>query len=199
MDLDNLKIQFNKELSSAKTKDERTLVDILQRDSISVIDKISRSLRWEIMLSIFLTICAGIAAVLISYPSIKIYCSVFVMIGLAFIVVLYNLSKKISHSKNNTLPVKQNIQETLQLIKNYVRISYSINAALVPAFLIFAFYLRVYDDSLPTLLFTATNTFWLIIYAIALAALGIFLSKKYMDSLYGKHIRKLEENLSNFE
>ena len=106
MELDELKQQLNLKISTAKQ--QRSAVDIgglLKKDTLSVIQKIKRSLRIELILSIAFIAGSVFVVVADSAWSYKTYFSIFIFVAIAFALAIIILLKKLVVKLTELLPI----------------------------------------------------------------------------------------------
>lgn len=197
MELDELKKELNFKISSQHEVSAVDISSMLRNDTLSVIQKIQRSLRLEILISIlFVAVCAYM--VLFENAWIyNIYFSLFGLIGLVFIVVLLILLKK---TRNISIsPVKENIESVVLVIEQYAKRYLQFTVVLLP----FCFGLSLwlsYNDSERILKPMDLKSLIYISLTMLASGTGVyFFTKWYLKKLYGDYILQLKGLLIEFD
>ncbi len=202
MDLDELKYQLKNKLSTDHAGlSDQDIALLLTKKTISITDKLKRSLWIEIFCAIVVIIGFGWMGVFSSYWSFRIYFSVFAIFSAAFIFLLVYLLRRISKLSTTPLPVKSNLQTIVDIIEEFIKRYFQFTMALIPICFIFSFLLG-YSDPKPIpeaehfakhYLSSPTQVIiFMMIYTLFLVAGVYYFTKWYLKKLYGKHIVQLK-------
>src|SRR5215831_970398 len=147
MELDELKILFKEKMSGKHaTKSEDDILLILAGKTHSVIGKLKRSLRIELVACVIFTVgCVAVA--LLAVPVwLKIYFFVFAILCALFFPVLWFLLQKTRKLSNGILPVKTNLELIIKILNEYVKRYFQLTMLLIPVSLLVAI-LLIYIDA----------------------------------------------------
>ncbi len=203
MELDELKSLINYKLATDHTsRSAEDIAALLTKKTVSVIDKLKRSLWIEIICCVF--VIAGFAYLGIAgpYHSFHIYFSVFAVLSVVFLGIIIYLLRRTNQLSATALPIKSNLQAIVTLIEEFTKRYFQFTMALIPVCFIFAFLLG-YNESeqIPTIDSFAKKHFsavWqIIVFSIgymALLSVGIYyFTKWYIRKLYGRIVDQLRE------
>jgi len=203
MELDDLKYQLKNKLSSDKaSRSQEDIAALLTKKTSSVTGKLKRSLRIEIICCIIIIIAFGYIGIAGGYQSLRIYFSVFAVLGVAFLALLVYLYRRIFRISGTSLPVKSNLQTIVKIIEEFVKRYFQFTMALIPVCFIFSL-LLIYNDPHPVnevgqiakshLRHPWRVTIFLFVYMSA-SGVGIYyFTKWYLKKLYGKYLIQLKE------
>ncbi len=211
MELDELKILLKEQpvqIQVVKSADE--IAFMLTNKTRSITGKLRRSLRIEILCCYAAVILCAAAAVFGTYSSLRIYFAVFFIFSLLFLPFLYRLLKKINQfSGGNTLPVKENLQSLLILLKTFVKRYFQITMFLVPACLVFSLLLGYNDSSLqgpdlenllsPNINANTLKAVILIAYLAIFSVAMYYFTRWYLKKLYGDYLHQLQSLIKELE
>lgn len=203
MELDELKILLNDKMQQAPaTKSALEINMLLDRRTQSVMSKIKRSLILELITTVIFMIMCALVAAYGSYDSIRIYFGIFAFVCALFIPLLYALLKKTQKLGNADLPVKDNLQSVIRLVKDYIKRYFQLTIALIPVSLITAFVLGYNDASLnsvnssnpfvPNFIGSTLKISLLSIYVVLFSVGMYYFTKWYLKKLYGNYVQQLE-------
>ncbi len=203
MELDELKSLINHKLSTDHTtRSAEDIAALLTKRTGSVIDKLKRSLRIEIiscLVVIALFFYLGFAG---GYRSLQIYFSVFGVLSFVFLGFIIYLLRRTIQLSATTLPVKSNLQTIVDIIQEFSRRYFQFSMALIPVCLTFSFILGYNEPQpIPEVDRVAKNLFsakWQVfvfagVYVIALSVGVYYFTKWYLRKLYGRYIDELKE------
>ncbi len=196
MELDELKkIDFNalpKHVVSAAD-----IASMLKNDTVSIVHKIQRSLKLEIIISIlFVAVCAY----MIFFENNRIYniyFGLFGIIGLVFIIVLLFLFKKTTNL--SVTPIRNNIESIVSIIDQYIKRYMQFTVVLLP----FCFGLSLwlsYND--PERILKPMDTSSVMYISLTMLAIGTgvyFFTKWYLRKLYGNYLQQLKSIAKEFD
>lgn len=203
MELDDLKYQLTQKLSTDHT--ERSGADfaqLLTRKTVSVIDKLKRSLWLEILFCLPVILLFSYIGITSRYPSMQIYFSVFTVVMGVFMFLLIYLLRKINHLSNTLLPVKSNLETIVSITEEFVKRYFQFIMVLIPVCFVFSFLLGYYEPNripeLDRLSEKIVNRGWklillLIAYFVGLSAGTYYLTKWYLKKLYGNYLEQLKK------
>lgn len=197
MELDELKKELNFKIAS---QHEHSAVDIrsmLKNDTLSVVQKIQRSIRLEIVISIlFVAVC--VYMVLFENTWIyNIYFTLFGITGLIFIIVLLMLFKK---TKNISFsPVKENIESVVLIIDQYVKRYLQFTVVLLPFCFGLSLWLSYNDPERILKPMDLSSGFYISLTMLAIGTGVYFFTKWYLKKLYGDYVLQLKYMLKEIE
>lgn len=202
MELEELKNIWKSSETGFKPKDETEIASMLKGRSLSIIDKLKRNVRFELGLTLIISICLLIYALTLPAGSPKWTSIAILLMCLAY--VIYYIKKMILLNRFD--PATENIRANLvSLIENlsgylkFYRRSYTV---FYPVFfcvgLLFGGMERGADEFFNNLLRPRT-----IIYVTIMATLfylvSTWLVNWYLKKLYGNHLEKLEKLLKDIQ
>ena len=139
MELYEIKDLLNKKLETDHLyRSEADIATLLTKKANSVLVKIRKSLWFEIISAIIITIAFGLISITSKYHSIQIYFSVFTLVFIPFTIIFIFLLKKTSTIDNN-LPVKSNLQSIVNILEEFMKRYFQFTMALIPICLVFSF------------------------------------------------------------
>ena len=203
MELDDLKYQLTQKLSTDHA--ERSGADfaqLLTRKTVSVIDKLKRSLWLEILFCLPFIFLFGYIGVTSGYHSMQIYFSVFTVVTGVFMVLLIYLLRKINRLSNTLLPVKSNLETIVSITEEFVKRYFQFTMALIPICFVFSFLLGYYEPNripeLDSISEKIVNRGWklilvLTVYFVGLTAGIYYFAKWYLKKLYGNYLEQLKK------
>ncbi len=203
MELDELKYQLKDKLSTDHTgRSDADIALLLTKRTASVTDKLKKSLWLEIFLCILMLLVFGAISIISKQSSLRIYFSVFTIVGIVFLLVVIYLLRRTKKLSSTTLPVKSNLQSIVRLIEEFTRRYFQITMALIPICFIFALLLAYQEKHLqdPSAPFPGGHYFsslwqvvlFVIAYMFVLAIVAFYFTKWYLKKLYGKYVQQLK-------
>ena len=207
MNLDELKIQLNQKLEanndSVKTVAE--LQHILHTKSTSIIQKIKRSVVFEIVSTIVFFITFSAVYIYSKQRGIAIYFGSFALLCVPFGFVLFYLYKRINSHLNSSFDIKSNLVKLHLLIKEFCKRYFQFTIALIPVAFIFSIFIGL-DFSETDKSYGASNTTnhinknlfygFLVGYLLAVGFGIYYFTKWYLKKLYGNYLTELEALIS---
>jgi hypothetical protein len=199
MELDELKQQLNQQI--AATRQERSVPEIaalLKKDAASVIQKIKRSLRIELLLTVVFTTGCALAVAFIDRWAYATFLTGFGLLGLMVSAALFYLLWKTNKPGSSALTVRNNLETIISIIRQYTWLYLRLGMGLLPLSFGLAFWLSYNDPS------AVSKPIRWDIFAYMLAALfalgyGSFrFTKWYLRKLYGHYVAQLEAMLKEF-
>jgi hypothetical protein len=205
MELDEIKDLLNQKLETNHLhRSEADFAALLTKKANSVLAKIQKSLWFEIISAIVITIAFALIAFTSKYESIKIYFSVFTFVFIPFTIVFIFLLKKTSTIDNN-LPVKSNLLSIVNILEEFMKRYFQFTMALIPICLVFSFALG-YTEKEPihfmdNLITAYKPTFSLVlvftfVYVIGLVVGVYYFTKWYLKKMYGKYVAELKNYIN---
>jgi len=205
MELDEIKDLLNKKLETDHLhRSDADFASLLTKKANSVLIKIRKSLWFEIISAIVITIAFALIAFTSKYNSIQIYFSVFTLVFIPFTIVFIFLLKKTSTIDSN-LPVKSNLQSIVNILEEFTKRYYQFTMALIPICFIFSFALGYTEKEPVEFLDTVIGKYkpsisWILIftflYVIALTVGVSYFTKWYLKKLYGKYVDELKNYIN---
>ncbi len=211
MELDELKIQLQQHFEAYHPeKSVENIASLLHYDSMPIIDKIKRSLQFEIGINICFIAILLYLTFHTSTQSFKVFFGVFALLSTIFSGILFFLFKQAHNLTSGSLPVKNSIQELYDIIRRYTLKYTQFTMGLLPVFFIISFVVGYRQtllgedwefDTLTTG-FSGNPTFLLPAIAITVIAFLIsifFFTRWYLKKLYGNYLAELKILLDEFE
>ncbi|MFP5042409.1 hypothetical protein [Parasediminibacterium sp. JCM 36343] len=203
MELEELKqyLQNKQPQKEAASKPVESLASLIRTNPKSPINKIKKSLLFEMWFTVTLVIAVGYAISVTHIWSLRTYLIIVLLFGIACLIPLNKSAKKINRLSNTVLPVKENLQEIHDIMKAFVKRYLQFTMGLIPVFFILAFSLGFYEgrtNVVPqyekyTHYFTSTSQVlvFLVLYIVFLTVGMYYFTKWYLKKLYGKYIEEL--------
>jgi hypothetical protein len=205
MELDDLKNRLNIELGKPTVK---PLTLALKGKTTHILSKLKRTVLIELVLTSFCIIAFIAIALFAEWKAHRIYFGTFGIILAFFIPINYYLLKRITALQAANIPVKENLQKLITLIRAYIKKYFQFTMALVPLCTIYAGFLsytyRVQSVGVAPLLQHNDVHLFTKLMLIAFALMGFlalcyFLTKWYLKKMYGNYITQLENSLAELE
>jgi|688.fasta_scaffold91781_3 hypothetical protein len=205
MELDELKKSLNKKFETDHLlRSEEDFAILLQQKANSVISKIRRSLRFEIISCIVMLLIFATIGFTTKYNSLRIYFISFTVVFIPFTYVFIYLMKK-TNQVNNDTPVRAHLQSIVTLLEEFVKRYFQFIMVLIPVCCIFSSILG-YTEKQPikeidSFISAYHPKAWIIItgalvYIIGLAVGLYYFTKWHLRKLYGKYIIQLKACIS---
>lgn len=206
MELEQLKNIWTRDTGQQDKKNE-DLLQLLNKPSNSPIAKMKRNLRFELIAVIILY---GLTVVYYFFAfegRMKELSWFMLLLGGFFVVYYYMKNKLLNNMQCVACRVKSNLELQLGTLEKYVRFYLIAGNVIFPLSLLFVGYVGffLYPERLhspKTLLGSPAMQSLAIKYLIATVVLSIavyFLNKWYVNRLYGRHVKKLKEILSEMK
>jgi MFS family permease len=204
MDLDELKQHLkNQEVTTTQQeKSAEALSLLLKNNQQSPINKIKRSLVFEIVCTALILIPCFYVVLFTKIWSLRVYFLVLLVICIYLGIHLVLFLRKINRLNNTVLPVKKNIEQVYARTKNYVKRSFQVTMGMLPVFFVLAFSLGFYEGKTGDVAqydklvqhFTSLNQIVILTLAyIILTSIGMYyFTKWYLKKLYGKYLEELK-------
>ena len=207
MELDQWK-EIWKEEGESPSNDARKLKLLLEKKSNSPVAKMKRNLKMELWL-IIISYGAMILFYFIAFKGQLSEVSWFMLfIGLLFVAYYQRKNKLLSEMECLSCQVKSNLQKQTTTLEKYIRFYLIAGTALAPVSLLFFAWLfnvkRRTNTNYNILYPSPDNPLWKVALAwvlltVIITILFYFMNKWYVRKLYGKHVEKLKEVLSEME
>lgn len=204
MDLDDLKYQLKDKLASAHAGlSSGDLAALLRKRTISITEKLKRNLWIEIICCIVVVFGFGAVALFSRYPGIRLYFSVFTILCAVFLIILAYLLRRTSRLSATDLPVKNNLEEIVKLIEEFMRRYFQFTMALLPICFFFALMIG-YSDKQPMPTFfekyslKSTHAKWITGILLVAYLGGLFFgmyyfTRWYLRKQFGRYVAQLKE------
>ena len=209
MDLDQFKTELKTKLATDHiNRSDADIEQLLKKKTVSFIDKIKRSLWFEIIIGFILNFGFVYAAFDASMHSMRTYFGVFSVLMYLFLFFLIYLLIRTNKIKSSDQTIKENLSAYILLIDEFIKRYLQLTMALIPITLIFASYLG-YSDGHSDLANNAYNSgynlgakmngiqFTIFISSfIVFISLGIYgmyhFTQWYLKKLYGNYLTDLK-------
>jgi hypothetical protein len=203
MDLDELKDQLRNKLATdhAGMSDE-DLSALLTRKTVSVVGRLKRSLKLEIVCCIGVTIGFSAIGIFSGYSSLRIYFSVFAVLCALFLVLLVYLLRRTTRLSAGSLPVRGNLQTIVTITEEFMKRYFQFTMALVPVCFVFSLLLGVGEkypingaDRFALKHFAAQWKLitFLLVYVLVLGVGVFYFTKWYVKKQFGRYVAQLKE------
>lgn len=206
MELEQLKNIWTNE-TGPQDKKNADLLSFLNKPSNSPIAKMKRNLRFE-LIAVIVLYSLSIVYYFFAFEGRMIELSWFMMlIGLLFVVYYYRKNKLLNNMQCVACRVKSNLELQLGTLEKYVRFYLLAGNLLFPLSMLIVGYVAffLYPERLqtPKTLFNSPPMQSLAIkYLVVTVILSIviaFVNKWYVNRLYGRHVKKLKQILSEMK
>ena len=202
MELDELKNQIRNKLATDHTgRSDADIASLLNRRTVSVIDKLKRSLWFEIFTCILVILFFAGFGIFSKWNSLRIYFSVFAILAIAFLVIIIYLLRRINELGGTTLPVKSNLQTIVKIIEDFTRRYFQFTMALIPVCFVFAAVLGYSDrQPVPQIDHFLDNHHSIglgmiltivLIYVLIFSVIVYYFTKWYLKKLYYNYLTQL--------
>lgn len=216
MDLDQFKTELKTKLATDHmNRSDADIEQLLKKKTGSFIDKIKKSLWFEIIIGFLLNFGFVYAAFDASMHSMRIYFGVFSVLMYLFLFFLIYLLVRTNKIKSADQTIKENLTSYIVLIDEFIKRYLQFTMALIPICLIFAGYLGYtdgYSDATKTAfnsgfnLGTKMNSTQFIIFitsfliCLSLGVYGTFhFTKWYLKKLYGNYLNELKNCITELQ
>ena len=198
MELNELKILFKEKFDvqqPPKSVEEISL--LMGKKTQSIVSKLKRSLRIELIACIVLTIACTAVAVFAPFSALRIYFSVCAAICFLFLPLLWFLLKRTTRLSSSILPVKSNLESIVKILREYMKRYFQITMALIPIMFVLVLFLsfngstNLKEDFFILAASTKQLVFmiaWTIVFGIAI----YYFTKWYLKKLYGNYLNELQ-------
>jgi len=197
-----------KEEGDRAPNDAQKLHSLLDKKSKSPVAKMKRNLRVELWF-VIITYGAMILFYFLAFKGRMSAVSWFMLfIGLLFVFYFQRKNKLLTEMECLSCEVKSNLQKQTTTLEKYIRIYLIGGTVLAPVSLLFFgwfFYARAWRNVSGSIFYPGDqNPMWKVILAWVIltsivTVLFYLLNKWYVQKLYGKHVEKLKEVLSEME
>lgn len=209
MDLDQFKIELNTKLATDHiNRSDADIEQLLKKKTSSIIDKIKKSLWFEIVFGFLINFGFVYAAFDASMHSMRIYFGVFSVVMYLFLFFLVYLVFRTNKIKSTDQTIKENLTSYITLIDEFIKRYLQFTIALIPITILFAGYLGytdVHSKMATTQMQVASSlgtktvgylTFSFISIFIIVVGLGTWgmyhFTKCYLRKLYGNYLSDLK-------
>jgi hypothetical protein len=199
MELDELKKQLDTEMMAGRQpRSAEDITSLMKRSTGSLLQKLKQSLLLEMIIAIaFAALCTYMIFFSNSWQYRTLF-SIFSIIALGLIIVLYVLLKR-TNAFISISPVKQNLQQLITILEEYVKRYLQLTLFLLPVCFVLGVWLT-YND--PENILSPLNSKTVALLSTAMIILGttfFFFTKWYLKRLYGDHLRQLKELLTEID
>ncbi|MDD2793753.1 MAG: hypothetical protein PHD73_11285 [Sediminibacterium sp.] len=209
MELDELKSKLNLHLETDHLQHtEADIAALLKKKAHSVLSKIRRSLSFELIFSVAFTALLIYVAVASKYQSLRIYAGSFSVIMLLITGVIFFLLKKIKQATGSNLPIRENLQNIVVLMDEFIRRYLQFCFILLPACTIFSASLQLHeketiveiDHLFRKISPPKSQKIWVIFLYLTGSFAGLYyLTKWYLKKLYGNFVAQLKDYIRELE
>jgi hypothetical protein len=216
MDLDQLKTELKTKLATDHiNRSDADIEQLLKNKTSSFIDKIKKSLWFEIIFGFILNLGFVYAAFDASMRSMRIYFGVFSVLMFLFLFFLIYLLLRTNKIKTTDQTIKKNLESYIQLIEEFIKRYLQFTMALIPICLVFAGYLGYSDGHSDAAMnayssgynlgakMNSTQFSVFIISFITFTGLGAYgmyhFTQWYLRKLYGNYLNELKKCMSELQ
>lgn len=202
MELEELRSIWKNNEPGFQRKDETEIASMLTGRSLTIIDKLKRNVRFELIFALAVSVCLLIYA--LTLPSGKLKWTSIAILLMCIGYTFYYIKKIILLNRFD--PAKENIRANLvsliDKLSGYLKFYRRSYTVLYPVFfclgLIFGALEREASQSLDTM-FKPVSLFYLVVMAAVLYLLSTWLINWYLKKLYGNHLEKLKSLLHDIQ
>jgi hypothetical protein len=209
MDLDQFKHQLNEKLSTDhQGRSGEDITQMLSKKTFSVIEKLKKSILYEILFGFLGTLLFAVLAFSTKYYSVRTYFGVAAVFIFVFLFLLIYLLKKTSELNKVSQPVISNLNNYVVLIEEYMKRYFQFTMAMVPICLFFAGWLGYHEKTpIPELdqlivkghlgikLILAISFVYLIAFSVGM----YYFTKWYLHKIYGKYVLELKDCIKDLQ
>ena len=195
MELEDLKDIWKKNSGEFKVKDESELARMLKGNSKSIVDKLKRSVWFELIFTLVAGIAFLLYALTLESGAIKWTSVSMIVLFVAYSFYYFkklSLLNKFDPGEGN---LKANIDNLIARLSSYLRFYKRSYAVLYPTYfilgLVFAGLERGYSEFIKSLT-KASVVVYLVLVALFLFLCSTWLTNWYLKKLYGNHLDKLK-------
>ena len=216
MDLDQFKNELKTKLATDHfNRSDADFEQILKKKTGSFIDKIKKSLWFELVVGFLCNLGFVYAALDASMHSMRLYFGIFSILMFLFLIYMIYILIRTNQIKSADQTIKENLQSYIQLIEEFIKRYFQITMALMPITLLIAGYLGYSDGHSNIANQAYTNGYHFgskmngtqfsifIISFIALIGLGAYgmyhFTKWYLKKLYGNYLNNLKSCIAELE
>jgi hypothetical protein len=209
MDLDQFKTELKTKLATDHiNRSDADIEQLLKKKTGSIIDKIKKSLWFEIIIGFLFNFGFVYAAFDVSMHSLRIYFGVFSVVMYLFLFFLIYLLVRTYKIKTADQSIKSNLDSYILLIDEFIKRYLQFTMALIPICSVFAGYLGYLDGQSDAKLnqyhnlynigekMTSTHFIRLVSIFIVFISLGTYgmyhFTKWYLKKLYGNYLNDLK-------
>lgn len=209
MDLDQFKHQLNEKLSTDhQGRSGEDITQMLSKKTFSVIEKLKKSILYEILFGFLGTLLFAVLAFSTKYYSVRTYFGVAAVFIFVFLFLLIYLLKKTSELNKVSQPVISNLNNYVVLIEEYMKRYFQFTMAMVPICLFFAGWLGYHEKTpipeLDQLIVKGHLGIKLIltisfVYLISFSVGMYYFTKWYLHKIYGKYVLELKDCIKDLQ
>jgi MFS family permease len=209
MDLDQFKQQLNEKLATDhKGRSGEDIAQMLSKKTFSVIEKLKKSILYEIIFGLIGMILFAVFAFSTKYHSVRTYFGVAAIFIFAFLFLLIYLFKKTNDLNKVQQPVISNLTNYVTLIEEYMKRYFQFTMAMVPICLFFAGWLGYHEKTpvpeLDNLLGKSHLGIKLvltisIVYLISFSVGMYYFTKWYLHKIYGRYVLELKNCIKDLQ
>jgi hypothetical protein len=209
MELDELKSQLNLKLATDHAgRSDDDIARLLQKRTHSAVEKIKRSLLFEIRLCLPFILLFILIGIFSKDRSFNIYFSVFAVFFVGILFVLLYLLKRTRNLSEDPLPVKENLQMIVTIIDEFIKRCFQISLIMVPVGIIFVGLLEFnFKETAKISSRFAKGYFsstwqvmaFMAVYTAVFTGVMYFFAKWYLHKLYGKYVAQLKACIRELE
>jgi hypothetical protein len=201
MELEDLKSIWKQNEPSYKPKNEQEIALMLRGKSMSIIDKLKRSVWLELIITVVVSVALMVYAVSLQSGALKWTSISLLLMCLAF--TIYYIKKL---TLLNRFVPNENLQSTITTLitrlDNYLKFYKNSYAILYPVFFLLGLLFGAMERG-PAVYIEYLSRTSIIIYLVLMAGLFFFLSSWfanwYLKKLYGDHVEKLRKLLDELQ
>ncbi|MBS1567537.1 MAG: hypothetical protein JST39_24345, partial [Bacteroidetes bacterium] len=133
MELDDFKTLLKTKLEAeAPVRSTAELEQAIQGRTMSVLDKVRRSILWELVLG-FVLVAAGIW-IWVRFPSFSNRCfsTLMGLLCIFFMIRLGRLYRSILHFGKNDQPVRERLREIIRILQQFTRLYFRFSMSVLP-------------------------------------------------------------------
>ncbi len=202
MELEELRSIWKNSEPGFQRKDETEIASMLTGRSLTIIDKLKRNVRFELIFAMAVSVCLLIYA--LTLPSGKLKWTSIAILLMCIGYTFYYIKKIILLNRFD--PAKENIRANLvsliDKLSGYLKFYRRSYTVLYPVFfclgLIFGALEREAGQS-PDSMFKPVSLLYLVVMAAILYLLSTWLINWYLKKLYGNHLEKLKSLLHDIQ
>ena len=202
MELEELKNIWKSSESGFQPKGEAEIASMLKGTSMSIIDKLKRSVWFELVFALVVSLCLLLYALTLPSGSPKWTSIVILLMCLSYIVYYIKKIILLNRFDPATENIRANLVSLIDKLSGYLKFYRRSYTLFYPVFfcvgLLFGGMERGADEFFSNL-FKPRTLIYLTIMAVVFYLLSSWLVNWYLKKLYGDHLEKLKKLLSDIQ
>lgn len=204
MNLDDYKIAVKQqEPGTFSLKALPELSGYMRGQAQSFVDKIKRNLKLEILFAgLFLIFDCGMLVFFNDIFYLRLFTFLLLIFCICFIYYVAKLLRYIQVQYKSDTNVKEQLAQYIHIISGFTRLYFQLTMVMVPLILLIAFIAGYLDraQSANFIMLFSSQAIWVYLsLSVIWSFMMYFFTRWYIKKLYGNHLNKLKEQLSELQ